>query len=152
MIEQLRELLDQAGADYTLSTDEKTLKSAQEGANYYGIELRQCTPTLIVQADGAYYAVILAADTKLSFDKLKQELKAHKVSLVDPATIQKLTQAGIGYVSLINPTLPTLIDALVLRNDYCYGGAGVAQKTLRIKTDDLIAVSGGRVVDVAEPR
>ncbi len=143
-------LLEQAGADYTLFSDEKTLKSAQEGADHYGIALRECTPTLIIKADDDFYAAIIAADTRISFKKLKKALHAKDVTLADPATIQELTKANIGYVSLINPTMPTLIDAQVKRNNYCYGGFGVPKKTLRIKTDDLIAVTKATVIDFAE--
>lgn len=72
--------------------------------------------------------------------------------MADPQTVQNLTGAKVGQVSLINLSLPTLVDSGVLRNDYCYGGCGVPQATLKIKTADLIEITHASVLDFTEPR
>lgn len=151
-LENIKTLLQNNNADYTIFTHDFTLESALSGAEYFGISLSQTTPTLILKIKEEYFAAIICGNTKISFKKLKQMFDAKDVSMADPETVFNLTGAKIGEISLINPNLPTLIDRKILENKDCYGGCGIAKATLKINTQDLIRITNAQIIDFTEIR
>lgn len=61
--------------------------------------------------------------------------------------IFRLTGSPIGSVSLINPSLRTLIDSGVQSLKYCYGGCGLEKHTLKINAQDLVKLTHAEVGD-----
>ena len=151
-LEKLNSLLKSENADYSILTDDFSIKTASSGAEHYGISLSETTPTLILKTKDGYIAAIICGNTRISFKKLKQVLNLKDIGMADPKTILDITGARIGEVSLINPGLTTLIDANVLQNKNCYGGCGVPKTTLRINTQDLVRVTNAQIFDFTEPR
>ena len=151
-LENLNTLLKNEEADYSILTDSSTIETAAGGAQHYGISLSETAPTLILKTKDSSIAAIIAGTTRISFKKLKEVLQVKDVRMADPQAILELTGAQIGEVSLINPTLTTLIDLHVLQNKKCYGGCGVPKATLCIATQDLIRITNARIADFTELR
>lgn len=149
-LRSLENLLKKAFARYTLLQDTITITSAAQGALHYGITLNETTPTLIIKTGSGYYAAILSGNSKISFKKLKESLNVSEAMLADPATVFALTGAKIGYISLINHGIKTIIDNNVLNNKDCFGGCGVPSYTLRINTEDLIKITHAEIFDFTE--
>ncbi len=149
-IEQLEKIC--AGLDYEIYQDALLMTNAKIGALHYGVELSQCTPTFILNADGDYIAVIIQGNRKLDFKKIKRYLGAKKVEMAARDEILKVTGSPIGSVSLINPNFKTLIDSGVKDLKYCYGGCGVEKYTLKIKATDLITITDAIVDDFSKLR
>lgn len=151
-LEQLRNILDVAHADYTIFNHEVTFTTAESGAQYFGITAAETTPTIILKSGDNYFAAIISGNTRISFKKLKEALNLKDITMADPQTVFHITGARIGEVSLINSELPTLVDGNVLKNNYCYGGCGVAKSTLKISSADLVKVTNASIVDFADIR
>jgi prolyl-tRNA editing enzyme YbaK/EbsC (Cys-tRNA(Pro) deacylase) len=151
-LEALHSLLKNENADYSVLTDDFSIKTATSGAEHYGISLNETTPTLILKTRDGYIAAIICGNTRISFKKLKQVLNLKDISMADPQTIFDITGARIGEVSLINPGLTTVIDANVLHNKNCYGGCGVPKTTLCINTQDLVRITNAQIFDFTDPR
>ena len=149
-LENLENILKNQHADYSIFVDEATVATASSGAQQYGIDLSETTPTLILKTKDSYIAVIICGNTRISFKKLKQSLNVKDISMADPEIIRSLTGAKIGEVSLVNPGFITIIDSNVLSNKNCYGGCGIPNATLRINTQDLIRITNAQVLDFAE--
>ena len=145
------EFLKSQNANYSILKDTVSIKTASEGAKHYGISLNECTPTLILKIGKTYYAAIICGNTRISFKKLKQIFDTQDVRLADSGTVQKLTGAKVGYVSLINEDIPTLMDNAVLKNENCYGGCGILNVTLRIHTSDLVRITNAQILDFTDP-
>lgn len=64
--------------------------------------------------------------------------------------ILDVTGSQIGSVSLINPKLKTLVDNGISMLDYCYGGCGVENYTLKIKASHLIKIAGAVMGDFSK--
>lgn len=146
----LEKLLNDNNADYVIYTDVINLSSAEEGAKHYGISMQETTPTLILKSKEKYYAAIICGNSRINFKKLKQALNVKEISLADPVTIQNITGAKIGEISLINSDLDTIVDACVIQNKNCYGGCGLPNSTLKINTDDLVRITNASVYDFTE--
>src|SRR3990167_3386770 len=115
-LEKLNSLLKSKNTDYSILTDDFSIKTASSGAEHYGISLNETTPTLILKIKDGYIAAIICGNTCISFKKLKQVLNLKDIRMADPQAIFDITGAKIGEVSLINPGLTTVIDTKVLQN------------------------------------
>ncbi len=152
VLNQLHSFLSENNMDFTIFEDNFSLDSAASGAEHYGIEMRETTPTLILTSKDKVYAAIICGDTRISFKNLKSALNLKDVKMADRETVFKLTGSQVGEVSMINRKIVTILDKNVLRNEYCYGGSGAPRSTLKIKTEDLITITRAQVLDFAELR
>ncbi len=130
-----------AAFDYEIFQDKVLMANAATGAQHYGLELNQCTPTFILKADDHYIAVIIQASKKLDFKKIRKLLNAKNVTMATKEDILQLTGSPIGSVSMVHKNLQTYIDSAVKQLDYCYGGCGVEKYTLKINPAHLIQIT-----------
>jgi prolyl-tRNA editing enzyme YbaK/EbsC (Cys-tRNA(Pro) deacylase) len=151
-LDQLRETLDAAQVDYTLLEHDLTVRSAQEGAERGFGELANMAPTFILRSETGYLAAIIRGDTRLSYKKIRRALKLKDICLATPEQVRQVTGSDVGYVSLLNVGMATIIDSRVTELNTIYGGCGVPCCTLRIAPRDLIALAQAQVFDFAEPK
>jgi len=149
-LDELRLMCDQHKVDYKLFEDKIPLKTAKSGVAEYGISLSEAAPTLIIKTDEGMIAAIIRGDTRVSFNKLKELLKTKNIRLAKPEEIYNLTNTKVGDVSLINDGLKTFVDKKLLEKDYVYGGCGVPNHTLKIKTADLVSITNATVIDFTD--
>jgi prolyl-tRNA editing enzyme YbaK/EbsC (Cys-tRNA(Pro) deacylase) len=148
----VRAALDAAGAEYELLVHETTYHSAEDGAVGFGIDLAQMAPTLVLRTEQGPMVATVSGATRLSLRKLKKALRLKNVSLAAPEDVRALTGAEPGTVPLVNPGLTTLVDRRLLEQPWAYGGCGVPARTLKLRPADLIAVTGARVLDIADDK
>jgi prolyl-tRNA editing enzyme YbaK/EbsC (Cys-tRNA(Pro) deacylase) len=148
--ERIKALLDGQGVHYQFIAHDLTLVSAEMGVEHGVGDLSAMAPTFILRTERGYLAAIVSGDSRLSYKKIKKELGLKNVSLAGPDEVKEVTGAEIGYVSLINPGLETLVDGHLLEQAWAYGGCGVPKTTMQIKPADLVRVSGARVFDFSE--
>ncbi|WP_256758127.1 aminoacyl-tRNA deacylase [Cohnella sp. WQ 127256] len=131
-------LLEELKIDYEFINHEITIKSAQEGADYFGIEIGQTAPTLILKSGMDYYAMIISGDYgKIDFEMLKEILKIDEIRLAKPKEVEQITGCVVGSVALIGHGLPTIMDRQMNRYTYIYGGTGKINSTLKINVSDV---------------
>ena len=113
-LEQLKESLDVAKVPYTILAQDLTIRSAQEGVEQGLGELANMAPTFILRSENGYLAAVIRGDSRLSYKKIKRELKLKDLSLASPEQVQQATGAEVGYVSLFNLASPpsSIADSL----------------------------------------
>ncbi|MNW58215.1 YbaK / prolyl-tRNA synthetases associated domain protein [compost metagenome] len=136
-MKKLKDLLEISGAEYELISHDVEIKTAKEGADYFGIDPAQTAPTLILRAEKGgvsdYFALIISGNrNKVNYDELINVLQVDTVRLAKPKEVERITGSKIGSVSLINPNIPTIMDKQLLRFTHVYGGTGTQQTTLKI--------------------
>lgn len=137
-MDNLIRLLEEKRMAYEIFEHDRTLRSAQEGADYFGIRPGQTAPTLLVKSDKGYCCVILSGDHgRMNMDDLEKVLGAEHVKLAKPAEVEQVTGSKVGNVSLINPDIPAVMDRNLFQYDLIYGGTGVPQTTLKISPKDV---------------
>ena len=149
-LSQLKETLNAANVNYIVH--ELTIRSAQEGAQQGLGLLANMAPTFIIRSETGYLAAIIRGDTRLSYKKIKQKLRLKNLSLASPEQVQQVTGSEIGYVSLINSGIVTIIDSRIAEVDTIYGGCGIPRYTLQINSQDLIPLTQAQVFDFTEPK
>ena len=149
-INQLRRVLDAAGANYAILTHNEAVTSAEEGVEKGFGDLGAMAPTLILNTEEGYVAAIISGGTRLSYKKIKKKVGLKNASLAKPEQVQQATGAQIGAVALVNPGLRTIVDRRLTELDSVYGGCGVSRHSLQIRVKDLIAVTRAQVFDFTE--
>lgn len=151
-LRHLKQILDQAGANYEILTHPGAVLTAEEGVKRGIGELAEMAPTLILQTEKGYLAAIISGATRLSFKKIKKFLGLKNISLASPDVVQRETGAQVGSVSLVNPNIPTIIDTRLEKFRAVFGGCGIPYHTLRISPIDLINITQADVFDFSEPK
>ncbi|WP_270407604.1 aminoacyl-tRNA deacylase [Paenibacillus timonensis] len=137
-MDKLISLLDNNQVDFEIINHTKQINSAKEGAEYFGIDIGQTAPTLILKTDKGYYSVIVSGNYgRVDLGAMKEILKVQEIRFAKPKEVEEATGSRIGSVSLINPNLSTIIDRELNRFSYVYGGTGKAESTLKISPKDL---------------
>jgi len=149
-LSRLREILQVAHGDYTLLAHDLPTRSAQDGVEQGFGELPNMAPTFILRSETGYLAAIIRGDTRLSYKKIKQKLTLKNLCLATPEQVRQVTGSEVGYVSLINAGIVTIIDSRLVALDTIYGGCGVPCHTLKINPQDLIALTQAQVFDFTE--
>jgi prolyl-tRNA editing enzyme YbaK/EbsC (Cys-tRNA(Pro) deacylase) len=109
-------------------------------------------PTLILNCRDGYVAAIIGGDRRIAYKQVKKHLGLKNVSLAGPDQVQAATGAEIGWVSLINPGLKTLVDERLLQTGTACGGCGAPGYSLRIAAIDLVRITGAEVFDFTTPK
>jgi prolyl-tRNA editing enzyme YbaK/EbsC (Cys-tRNA(Pro) deacylase) len=151
-LEALRAELDRCGAVYQILVHENNLASAEDGAQSGLGALDEMAPTFILRSKAGYFAAVVRGDTRLSYKKIKQHFGLKDISLTSPEEVEQLTGAKIGYVSLINLGMRTIVDERLLEKNIIYGGTGAANHTLEIHPQAVVEVTGAEVFDFSEPK
>jgi Cys-tRNA(Pro)/Cys-tRNA(Cys) deacylase len=135
-MEKLKSLLNESGFDYEIIKHERKIYSAQDGAEYFGIEIGQTAPTLILSTDNGLIALIISGSKgKMDFDKLGDELGYTINGLADKKDIKKSLGFNAGAIPLVGHELPTIIDSELYKYEYIYGGTGDDDYTLKISPE-----------------
>jgi prolyl-tRNA editing enzyme YbaK/EbsC (Cys-tRNA(Pro) deacylase) len=109
---------------YDLSHN-RTIHSAAEGAAQGIGALANMAPTFILHTENGFLAAIICGDTRLSYKKIKRALGLKNLCLASPDEVKQITGAEIGYVSLINPGLSTIVDTRIIEKETIFGGCGI---------------------------
>lgn len=137
-MDKLASFLDERNIEYEIIHHTKQIHTAQEGAEYLGIEIGQTAPTLIVKTEKGFLGLILSGNyRRVDFEILKGKLAVEQVKLASPNEVEQVTGSKIGSISLINMDLPTVLDSQLHRYNYVYGGTGTPQTTLKIRPGDI---------------
>ena len=150
-LDHLKETLNTANVPYAILTHDLTIRSAQEGVKQGLGELANMAPTFILWSETGYLAAVIRGDIHLSYKKIKREPKLKNIRLASPEEVQQVTGSEVGYVSLINAGIITIIDSRLTEVDTIFGGCGVPRYSLKISPRDLIVLTQAHVFDFAEP-
>jgi len=141
-MDNIKAILNESKYDYEIIKHEKKIYSAQDGADYFGIEIGQTAPTLILSTDNGLMALIISGSKgKIDFDKLEDELGFVVKGLANKKDIEKSLGFSVGAIPLVGHGLPTIIDSKLYKYDYVYGGTGNEDYTLKISPEDLVQLN-----------
>ncbi|MFD1776160.1 aminoacyl-tRNA deacylase [Paenibacillus rhizophilus] len=136
-MEQLEHVLQEKGIQYEIIKHEGPIKTAQEGAAYFGIEIGQTAPALVLRAENEFCALIVSGDRgRVNLDEPAALLGQDSLKMASPKQVLQLTGSEAGSVSLALP-LPCILDRRLFRYPYIYGGTGEPGSTLKISPQAL---------------
>lgn len=139
----IRDLLSLQNADFEIIGHDIPIKSKKDAIGYFKIE--ETVPTLIIQTEIGFYALIISGERdKVNFELIRNLLGCKKIRMADKEEIIERFKVEPGQVPLIGHNLPCIVDNLIFKHRYVYGGTGDWYHTLKIRPEDL--VKANRVV------
>lgn len=146
-------LLDRRGIPYQAYTFSPDIHSAQGVAEVTGLPVGMVFKTLVViPANGEPILVLLPGDRELDLRYLARTLAVKKVRMATRREAEQFTGLQVGGISplaLLDRGFAVYLDRSVLALDEVLVSAGERGKNLRLRTADLIAVTGAEVLEAA---
>jgi Cys-tRNA(Pro)/Cys-tRNA(Cys) deacylase len=148
-VENLQALLKERNVPFELIDHDVAIRTAQEGAAYFGINVGQTAPTLILKTDKGFFALIMSGDRgHIDFEEVASILGCKKLKLAGAREVKKVTGFSVGSISMVGHNLPCIIDKRLLQYSHIYGGSGKETCTLKVNPNELKKLN--RVVAILE--
>ncbi len=139
-INELQNLLDKQGADYSIIKNKTPILSVSDAAEFYN--LTETAPVFILSTDlGPYSLIASGQNYPISFSTIAKALSCINVKLLPRRKVFEAIGYQPGSVPLIGLNLPCLFDRKLLDYPYIYGGIGEADYTLKINPHDIIKIN-----------
>ena len=126
-------------------------RTAKEAAAAIGCSVAQIAKSVIFRATKTDRAVlVVASGTNRVSEKRVAALLGEPLGKADAAFVRAKTGFVIGGVSPVGHTqaLPTFIDEDLLQYEELWAAAGTPRAVFQLTPDDLVRMTGGRVVKV----
>ena len=150
--ERLRRALEAAGLEVELRHYPASTRSAAEAAAAIGCELAQIVKSLVFRDLDANRPLLALVSGVNRVDEAKLAAAFDcRVGRADAAFVRARTGFAIGGVAPLGhlEPPPTLIDRDLLPLGELWAAAGSPNAVFRIAPEALVAVTGGRVVEMA---
>lgn len=133
VVRKIQEILLGKDIDFEIIHHQEPIRSAQQGAEFFGIEIGQTAPTLVLETEKGYVTVVYSGDRgRLNLNQIAKLLGYEQVKLASPQTVEKETGYQIGAVPMVGLSFPCLLDRQLFRFPFVYGGTGELTSTLKI--------------------
>lgn len=137
-MENLITFLQENEVQFEIMYRENPIRTAQEGAAYFGIEIGQTAPTLILKSEKGYFAMIISGGRRrVNLEKVSEILGCNQLKLAKPNEIKQITGYTVGSVPLVGLSMPCILDRNIFRYPFIYGGTGEPTSTLKITPNAL---------------
>ena len=125
-------------------------KTAADAAGAIGVQIGQIVKSLIFAVDGAVVLAYVSGANQLDERKLAAAAGGERCSRVDADTVRAVTGYPIGGVPPFGHATPlrVFVDPDLLAFDEVWAAAGTWHDVFAIAPADLVAASGGTVVDL----
>ena len=125
-------------------------RTSADAAQAIGCEVRQIAKSIVFRGkSGTPYLVIASGENRIDEKKIRSRVE-EKVEKADAAFTLEVTGYAIGGIppSFHSAPLRTLIDQELLQYDPIWAAAGTPHSVFQLTPAQLLAMSGGEVLDV----
>ncbi|OUM99921.1 MAG: hypothetical protein BAA04_13065 [Firmicutes bacterium ZCTH02-B6] len=149
-VERVRAALREKGVDTEIVEFAQSTRTAQEAADAIGTSVAQIVKSLVFVAGGRPFLALVSGANQADTDKLAALMGA-PVERADARTVREATGFAIGGVPPVGhaTSLVTFIDQDLLQFEEVYAAAGTPHAIFRIAPQELVRITGGRVVALA---
>jgi Ala-tRNA(Pro) deacylase len=133
--------------------EHRTVFTAYDLAQTLKRKLGEVTKTIVVKVDKGHAILLVPASHQVDFKLLKKALGAKKVDIDRENTMVKLFKVKPGAISPLHGPLhklPVYIDKAVMKAQKAVVQAGSFEKSLHMKTKDLLKVVEGKLVNFSK--
>jgi prolyl-tRNA editing enzyme YbaK/EbsC (Cys-tRNA(Pro) deacylase) len=154
-VERVKQALRSTGLDAGLVRElPADTSTAEAAALAVGAPQGSIVKSLVFLADGAPLLVLAAGDRRVDVKRLRAllGLSKRRLRIAQPAQVRALTGFEVGGVPPVghHPPLRTLIDRSLARYDTVWAAAGSAHAVFPIAYRQLVAITGGEEMDLAQ--
>lgn len=143
--------LDKYHVAYTTFTYPETIHSANEVALLLGVPASHVFKTLVTQADGERYLLIMVpADREIHLRMAAYAVHAKHLQMVSQREAERLTGLKVGGISplaLIDSHFEMYLDESAAQLEELYINGGQRGINLRLRLADLLAATGASMIN-----
>jgi Cys-tRNA(Pro) deacylase len=149
---RVQDALAAAGVEGRVRELDASARTSAEAAEALGVEVGQIAKTLVFLADGRPVVVVASGSDRVDTAALARLVGVDKVKRADADAVKAATGYSIGGVSPagLPPGVEIVIDQGLSRYETIWAAAGTHYAVYPTTFTDLVSLTGGRVVEVAE--
>jgi Cys-tRNA(Pro) deacylase len=142
--------LQTANIPHELSRMPEPARTAERAAVVLGLRSDQVIKSVLFIAGAEPVMVMIPGDRMVDYTKLKSELGASSLRLLNADEVRQLTGYLIGCTPpvALKTEMAKYIDLHALREDVVYTGGGEPNMILKIRSYDLVRAADAEVVDI----
>ncbi|SHI94915.1 Aminoacyl-tRNA editing domain-containing protein [Clostridium cavendishii DSM 21758] len=141
-METIRNILIKSGYLFEFIYNEKPIYIAQDGVDYFKIDINQTAATLILYTEKGFYALVTSGGgSRVDFRVIKKELNCKNIRLATKEEVKEVTNFSVGTVPLFNLSLPYIVDKRLIEFPFIYGGSGDLDFTLKVDPQALLSLN-----------
>jgi Cys-tRNA(Pro) deacylase len=146
----LKAYLIRAGVEFE-SFEKKESHTAEAAAKSLGVPLNKIVKSIVfVDENKLPLLAIVQGDQHVSRKKLQRVFNLKKAKTASPKIAEQITGYPTGGIPPIGHKnlLRTVIDPLVLENEFIWAGGGTRKKMVKLKPTDILRLSKAFVKDI----
>lgn len=150
---RLQTRMGEAGLDFDIREFPQSTRTADDAAEAIGCSVAQIAKSLIFRGcdSGRPILVVASGVNRVNLDRAARAV-AEPLEKADAAFVRTQTGYAIGGVPPFGHEHPiaTVIDRDLLRCDEIWAAAGTPRSVFRLTPAQLVDITGGTVIDIAE--
>jgi len=149
---RVQQALRAAGVSLKVVELPESTRTAAEAARAVGCEVGQIAKSLVFRGKQSGRAILIVASGAHRVDEGKVSGKiGEPLQIAPPDFVRAETGFAIGGVPPLGHTKPlaTYIDKALLQHEVIWAAAGTPHAVFRLRPEDLIAITGGEVIEIA---
>jgi Cys-tRNA(Pro)/Cys-tRNA(Cys) deacylase len=147
-------VLESQGVPYEVFTFPEDFHSAVEVAEAAGVSPTGVYKTLVVQREQSKpLLVMIAGDRTLNFKRLASNIGEKRLRMAPQREAERLTGLQVGGISplaLLNRGFEIFLDQRATEQSHIYLSAGKRGVNLIVAVDDLVKVTGARLIQATD--
>jgi Cys-tRNA(Pro) deacylase len=125
---------------------------AQEAAQATGVDLSQIVKTIVfLDQESKPVIAVVQGDRSVSRHKLEHCSGSKSVRVASDDVAEMATGYPTGGIPPVGhkKKLPVFVDERLMRHEYVWCGGGARSKLVRLRTEDIVKLSGATVGDIS---
>jgi prolyl-tRNA editing enzyme YbaK/EbsC (Cys-tRNA(Pro) deacylase) len=130
----------------------ESTRTAEDAARAIGTTVERIVKSLVFTAGGEPLLVLVSGINRVAVDRLGEALGV-AVRRADASVVREATGFAIGGVPPVGHAtrLPVVMDSDLMQYEQVYAAAGTPNSVFPITPQDLLRITGARVLSVKEP-
>lgn len=149
---RVRDRLRELAVSGEITILEDSARSAREAADALGVEVGQICSSLIFSVAGKPVLILTSGRHRVNTDLVAKQLGVPSLDRADAHAVRSATGFAIGGVAPIAhaTAIDTYIDSALGEHSVIWAAAGHPHAVFPTSFTELVAITGGTVIEVAE--
>lgn len=151
--QKVQQAVNALGYNFTVIEFDQSTRTSADAAAAIGCTVAQIAKSLVFRGKPSNQAVLVIASGSNRVDEKKvSKLVGEKISRATADFVRDETGFAIGGIPPIghHKKLITLIDEDLLQHHHIWAAAGTPHAVFRLTPEELVNMTGGQVVDLAQ--
>jgi len=151
-VRRVQKKLKEFDESYKVIELDSSARTAKEAAESLKTDVGSIVKSLLFRSQNNFFLCLVSGDKRCSLNKLKKIKNLKEISMANPQSVKEVTGFTIGGVSPIGhlEKIEIFIDNNLKRFEKIYAAAGHPHCVYKIDFENLIKITNGTVMDIAE--